>query len=46
MISEQTNAEAEILYSIHNGTIDGDNPDTYVSLMKKNYDNILDSIKK
>ena len=44
MISEQTNAEAEILYSVHNGTVDGDNPDTYVSLMKKNYDNILKSI--
>ena len=46
MISEQTKAEAEILYSVHNGIVDGDNPDTYVSLMKKNYDNILKSINK
>ena len=42
----KTKAEAEILYSAHNGTVDGENPDTYVSLMKKNYDNILKSITK
>ena len=40
MIAEETNAESKILYTLHNGNIAGDNPDTYVSLMKKNLENI------
>jgi len=37
MIAEETNAEAMVLYSIHNG-----NPekDTYISLLKKNIENL------
>lgn len=37
MISEETDAEKMVLYSIHNGDI---NKDTYVSLMKENYNNL------
>ncbi len=40
MIAEETNAEAKVLYTIHNGNISGENKDTYVSLMKKNIENI------
>ena len=40
MIAEETNAEAKVLYTIHNGNISGENKDTYVSLMKKNTENI------
>lgn len=40
MIAEETNAEAKVLYTIHNGNIEGENKDTYVSLMKRNIENI------
>ena len=42
MIAEETEAEAMVLYSIHNG-----NPekDTYVSLMKKNIENLKKGLK-
>ncbi len=42
MIAEETEAEALVLYSIHNG-----NPgkDTYVSLMKKNIENLTKGLK-
>ena len=40
MIAEETNAEAKVLYTIHNGNISGEEKDTYVSLMKKNIENI------
>lgn len=42
MIAEETEAEALVLYSIHNG-----NPekDTYVSLMKKNIENLKKGLK-
>ena len=42
MIAEETNAEALVLYSIHNG-----NPeeDTYVSLMNKNLENLEKGLK-
>ncbi len=37
MISEETNAEPLVLYSIHNADVE---KDTYVSLMKENYKNL------
>lgn len=37
MIAEETNAEALVFYSIHNGDV---NNDSYVSLMKKNLENL------
>ena len=42
MIAEETNTEAVVLYTIHNG-----NPseDTYVSLMKKNVENLSKGLK-
>ena len=45
MISEETEAEALVLYTLHNGNILGENPDTYVSLMTKNLENIKKAIK-
>lgn len=42
MIAEETNAEAMVLYSIHNGNI---NKDTYVSLLKKNIENLKKGLK-
>lgn len=40
MIAEETDAESLVLYTLHNGNIDGENKDTYVSLMRKNLDNL------
>ena len=40
MIAEETTAMPEVLYTLHNGNITGENPDTYVSLMRKNLENI------
>ena len=45
MISEETEADALVLYTIHNGNILGDKLDTYVSLMNKNLENIKKAIK-
>ena len=42
MIAEETNAEPRVLYSIHNGT---PGKDTYVSLMKKNIENLKEGLK-
>ena len=42
MIAEETEAEPLILYSIHNANIE---KDTYVSLFKKNIDNISKALK-
>ena len=42
MISEETNAESLVLYSVHNADID---KDTYVSLMKENYKNLEKGLK-
>ena len=46
MIAEETNAESKVLYTLHNGSIATDNPDTYVSLMKKNLENIKSVVSK
>lgn len=46
MIAEETSAESKVLYTIHNGNITGENPDTYVSLMRKNLENIKLQIEK
>ena len=40
MIAEETNAESKVLYTLHNGNIIGENPDTYLELMRKNLENI------
>ena len=40
MIAEETNAESLVLYTLHNGNTDGENKDTYVSLMRKNLENL------
>ena len=37
MIAEETDAKALVLYSVHNGN---PNEDTYVSLMRKNLENL------
>ena len=42
MIAEETNAEALVLYSIHNGV---PNEDTYVSLFRKNIENLEKGLK-
>lgn len=42
MIAEETEAEALVLYSIHNGNPD---EDTYVSLMNKNIENLEKGLK-
>ena len=42
MIAEETEAEALVLYSIHNGN---PNEDTYVSLMKKNIESLKKGLK-
>lgn len=42
MIAEETDAEALVLYSIHNGNPD---EDTYVSLMNKNIENLEKGLK-
>ena len=42
MIAEETEAEALVLYSIHNGNPD---EDTYISLMKKNIENLKKGLK-
>lgn len=40
MIAEETDTEALIFYSIHNANTVGEYSDTYVSLMKKNLENL------
>lgn len=40
MIAEETNAESKVLYTLHNGNIIGEHPDTYLDLMRKNLENI------
>ena len=40
MIAEETNAESKVLYTLHNGNIIGEDPDTYLDLMRKNLENI------
>ena len=42
MIAEETNAEAMVLYSIHNGNT---NKDTYISLLQKNIENLKKGLK-
>ena len=42
MIAEETGAQSLVLYSIHNADI---NKDTYVSLFKKNIENLKSSLK-
>lgn len=42
MIAEETEAEALVLYSIHNADLE---KDTYVSLMKKNLENLRKGLK-
>ena len=42
MIAEETKAKPLVLYSIHNGT---PGKDTYVSLMKKNIENLKEGLK-
>lgn len=42
MISEETDAESLVLYSVHNADIE---KDTYVSLMKENYKNLEKGLK-
>lgn len=45
MIAEETNAESKVLYTLHNGIVIGENPDTYLDLMKKNLENIKSVVK-
>ena len=46
MIAEETNAKSKVLYTLHNGIIIGESPDTYLDLMKKNLENIKSVVKK
>lgn len=46
MIAEETNTEPLILYTIHNADFEGENPDTYVSLMNKNIENLKKALYK
>lgn len=45
MIAEETNAKSKVLYTLHNGIITGESPDTYLDLMKKNLENIKSVVK-
>ena len=42
MIAEETNAEALVLYSIHNGDVKND---SYISLMRKNLENLKKGLR-
>lgn len=42
MIGDETKAKANVLYTIHNANI---KEDTYISLMKKNYENLKEALK-
>ncbi len=44
MIAEETSAKPLVLYTIHNANTEGDNPDTYVSLMEKNLNNLKQAL--
>lgn len=44
MIAEETEAKPLVLYTIHNASTEGENPDTYVSLMKKNLENLKQAL--
>ena len=46
MIAEETSAESCVLYTIHNANIIGENPDTYVTLMNKNIENLEKALYK
>ena len=46
MIAEETTAKPKVLYTLHNGIINGENPDTYLYLMRKNLENIKLVIEK
>ena len=44
MIAEETETKPLILYTIHNANLEGENPDTYVTLMKKNLENLKQAL--
>lgn len=46
MIAEETNTKPLVLYTIHNANTEGENPDTYVSLMEKNLENLKKALYK
>ena len=42
MIDSETNAKSLVLYSLHNGDTQ---KDSYISLMKKNYEVLMEALK-
>lgn len=46
MIAEETDTKPLVFYTIHNAKLNGENPDTYVSLMKENIKNLKEALYK